>query len=492
MNTEQLKELIQKIRGSISNRADIVQGIREYNALVHARRHYDTSRMQNTTAFAIEDSIQPFVEDAVKTTFAMTWDSIDAPFRIVHNDKEIAEQQEVFDYYTDVTWIMQKKLNEVQSNFKFSFEQVLKMLFEHGTAISYIVEHNKSFFSDTYSLEHCFIQFDTYKQVEAVCIAPTYNKTILFYRKTPDTWEMYVLEEDKITFSTKVNYQPVFVVFGQPPNVNQTFPVGHGIASLPEIRKINSIIGDITYAAAESLKPQQYMDSAVNLENRSTVNLVKEGGRTEGPLLLSVPPGTSQLPIGYIQSPNQPGPAWELWNQMMIKLREKFGFINRLLTLKDNVEITATEATIRSRADLNQVKNLLDNIFFRFLTPLHLSQMKILDKARELPVAPAVLNGKKFDVSFMHNSIFQRQEENQRLSEIRNGTLLINELLQVASNAQNAGMTSVSYATLVEEVSRLLRLPTTSFQPGEALSGILGQLAEAEQNAEVLAEDAAA
>lgn len=467
-----IEEKINKVKGIRSNRSTIVRAIREYSTLVHDRNEFGGN--MSTDVFAVDESIQPFVSDAVKAAFSLLWNPAGTPFKIVHNEKHLNDDEEVINYYNEMAWMLETECNNTVTDFKYALEQCLKLMFEYGSAFMFLTRHKKSFFCQALSLESVWVAYDTFRQIETVVITQSNGFDSLIEKDSKsEKWLMHTKQENRRYKTTEYNYLPVFALFSEPPDVGRLFPIGAGLSSLPEIRKLNRIIIDLTRGAAAVLKPTEYRDAGQNIDNRGDDH-TSAGGRVVDVEMGGAP---THLPLGYIPAPSDPRPAWELWTQMITRIREKFGSINRLLTLKDNVQITATEANIRSQTDIDQLKNLLDNIFSRFLNPIHNAQLKLLKlNSKNLPPLPEVLKGKQYDVSFFHNSIFQRAEENQRAQEIQSAVAEFNNLIQVSANAQQSGLSTVSFEKLAAEIARLHGLPTQSLPSGGVPTDLLRNL----------------
>lgn len=471
-----IEEEIKKIKAIKNNRPDIVRAIQEYSTLVHDRSKYGV-QSQDTDVFAVDESIQPFVNDAVKAAFSLIWNPAGAPFRIVHDEKSLNDFEEVQEYYKEVAWVLEKECNYPDTDFKYALEQCLKLMFEYGSAFMFVTRREKSFFCQALSLENIWLTFDTFRQIEKVVIRQRGDVSDLdtFIEKDGNHWVMYTPVGEKRYEETYYDYLPVFMLFSDPPDIGRQYPIGAGLSSLPEIRKLNDIITDLTRSAAALLKPIEYRDPAQNQDNRAD-DTATVGGRVVD---LEIAGSTSHLPIGYVPVPSHPQPAWELWTQMLTRIREKFGSINRLLTLKDNVQITATEANIRSQTDLNQLKNLLDNIFSRFLNPIHNAQLKLLKvRAKDLPPLPGVLKGKQYNVTFYHNSIFQKAEERERAQDIQSAIGEFNNLIQVAANAKQSDLKGINFSGLATEITRLHNLPQEVLSHENMMGNLLSAFAE--------------
>lgn len=450
---EECKEIIE----NQDNRSHIVAAIKDYNGLVHTRSRYNKFE---TSVFAVEETVQPFVEDAVKSTFGMVWTSAEKPFRIVHNDKLIKDDPDVIAFYEEVEVVLINELNNVRTGFTRALEQCLKNYFEYGCTFVQLkeVDEDKSFFCKAFNLCLAYPSFTETDKLDKLLITQEKQDIeILFKRKDLNKWTIHTLNKKNEISALQVNYTPVYYMTQTPDN-EMRFAIGQGLAALPEIKQMDSIVYDLTEACAKLLKPVHYYVAGLfTSKGNSPIDDLDCGGRE--PVVIDAIPTDRIFPFGWAKIPSEVAPAIEILDRLIVKVREKFGFINRLFSIKATEQMTATEATIRTRADRNQTKHLQDMISGQLLSPLYESCLRILNGYKKLPKKPNIIKD-MYNITFVHSSIYQETEDEKRLAQINNGLTLLGNIIQFTNaTSQIPNAPRIDSRQLATEIANIMRLP---------------------------------
>lgn len=469
------KDECKEIMEAQGNRGSIVSAIREYNKLVHTRS-YVNERTQNTSVFAVEETVQPFVEDAVKSTFGMCWTSSEQPFRITHNDREIINDSNVITFYEEVASILIDELNNVQSGFTTALEQSLKNYFEYGCSFLQLIEdeESKSFYCKAFNLCNVYPSFSRTNKVDKllVMLDMDKDKKLFFNKVDKSRWEISTLHKDDEIEKVITNFVPVYYL-SQTPDNEMRFAIGQGLAALPEIKQMNAIVSDLSVASANLLKPIQYYFTQLCVSSNEAQSTIFNPNMS--PIGINVLPNEGTFPFGWTKIPVEVAPAFEILNRLIVKLREKFGFINRLFSVKANEQMTATEATIRTRADRNQTKHLQDMITGQLLSPLFSSCLRILSSYKRLPKKPDLIKD-MYDITFVHSSIYQDTEDEKRLAQINNGLALWGNIIQFSAIARQMGAPTPDLKSLTDEIGRILRFPAQQAGPAVVTANLIDTL----------------
>lgn len=466
------KDICDEITNDQANRGDIVLAMRDYNKLVHSRGRLIRGS-QNTSVFAVEETVQPFVEDAVKSTFGMCWTSSEQPFRLICNNPDLRDDPDVINFYEESGRILIEELNKVESGFTRALEQCLKNYFEYGCTFLQLMEdeENKSFYCKAFNLEISYPVFSKLDRLEKILVGCG-DDQILFEKLEKHRWTIRTLHKYFETESLETNFVPVYYL-SQTPDNEMRFPIGQGLSALPEIKKMDCIVSDFSEAAAKLLKPVEYYFSQLCASNQDALTTIFSNSGT--PVAIETSSIDRGVPFGWARIPADVAPALEMLNRLIVKLREKFGFINRLFSVKANEQMTATEATIRTRADRNQTKHLQDMITGQLLNPLFHSCLRIMNGYNKLPKRPDILDD-IFDITIEHSSIYQETEDEKRLAQINGGLTLWSNILQFSAMAKQIGAPTPDLTSLTNEINRIVRLPAQQSSASNVTANVLDEI----------------
>lgn len=466
MKHYEILEKVEELKRYNGNRTEIVNAIKEYNSLVHYRKACG-SNFRDNTILAIDNTVQSIVEDVVSSTYGFVWNTESLPFTIRHSTQDT---QEVRSFYQKVEQRLALEANSSATGFGKSLRQILKMYYEYGIGWLFLTEFpdKKTFHCSTISPEYVYFKEDNFNQLEVVAVVM--SDKITYAEKKGEKWNIYRTNEyeSSVEYSEEISYQPFFR-FSEIRNPHDRYPLGVGISILPEIKTLNNINSELSVSASRRLKPMRYQVAGANINN--SAHFAQQVGRNKDTEILLKEQITKDrmLPFGFVQYPSDERPSYELLSMKITNIRERFGFVNRLLTIKDNVEMTATEANIRNQSDLTQLRDFTSSIYSDFLTDLNISMLKILKRYKKIGVdtgspegeeflIPKSLSGKKlYDVIFSYTSVYRKMSQQQRLTEISAGLDLVAKTTQVAKVLQELPP-QTELTSLIQSINEITRL----------------------------------
>lgn len=448
---------------SNEQRARICTMINEYNALVHNRAKFSTIFDANATT-AVEGVLSRFSDDAVNTTFSMVWSSSSAPFRIIDlNDKDRD--------LSDVTEKLIHFLSAKNTDFKRALRHALRCFLEYGSAWIYVlIDTHGNLRHRVFSLLEIHRKLDMYNQPVEILLERGDDEFSFFEQNEKGFWE--VNHHDKgsmgLRGSKNLLINPL-VELTQTGIYSDSYPIGYGLKALADLKRYDNIVKKLTEVAGDELNPIFYTTSGINNANKSLILANRSDGTRENPIIIDDVMG-ARMPFGSIQNNANSVDAWRIFEIVSVSLRESFNFINRLMTIKDDAQMTATEAQIRTSSDLEQVRDTLDAVF-DWLQKVNKAQLYTLFLRGDMPELKGVDISK---LAFEYASVFKKKDEQNKLSSISVGLDLIAKITQVAQILRQSGGSELDQQAILAEVAKITQLALASEAQQSGLSDLLG------------------
>lgn len=454
---------IKKLEDYQGDRSQLIKMIDEYNSLVHKRSKFNASYDSSAT-FAVETVLSRFSEDAVNTTYGMVWNALDKPFSII--DKTDLSLR--FDDLENLLW---NHLESKNSGFKTALRHALKCYLEYGSAWMYILpakEKTEGLRHRVFSLKEIKRKLDIYLEPEQIYLDRGQN-AYTFCERKETKWKIHQKNDgDFLKESAEIDYCPILEL-SQTGIYSDIYPCGYGLKALADLKRYDNIVKKLTEVAGEAINPTYYTTSAINIANKSNIGYPIEYGSRKNPLIVDDIMGARQ-PFGNIPHNVATADAWRIFEITSVSLRESFNFINRLLTIKDDAQMTATEAQIRSRSDLSQVRDTIETIF-SWLNEVHKVQLYIM---REQNLLDNFKNVKIENLMFLHTSIFKQEDEQKKIQQINTGLDLTAKLTQVVQILNQSGMQTLDTQAMINKISEMTELALSREQTPNALLSLLG------------------
>lgn len=466
-------------------RQSLTQSIYEYDDIVYYRNRGNgmvtSGKTPETTAsFATESTLNRFADDAVNSTYGMIWNAVEKPFSIedfTQPDLDLSPLAE----------IMATVLEQQNTRFHQSLRHILRCFLEYGSGWMYVMfDAENGLKHRVFSIREVCRSKDMYLNPDCILLNRSGYKYVdddysLFKKEKNGKWKIEHVDNKISVKKSEMPFLPIqeLSLTGK---YDEMYPAGYGIRALADLKRYDNIIRVLTEKAAEGLNPIAYTSSSVNNQNRATnanignIGYIPDGSR-EKPKVIDLI-DASNLPVGFVPSPISSADAWKIFEITSVNIRESFNFINRLLTIKDDAQMTATEVNVRTQADLSQVRDTVENIF-SFLNEVHRVQFYFLKDTPEFKqwahLDPANLN-------FFHTSIFKNQAKKNVLEEVNTGLDLVGKALQVLTAAQQAGVQFLDQEKILQDIAKNTRLALLDEQKTNALATILDLISQGQEN----------
>lgn len=451
-----------------SERVILQQAIKEYESLVTRRSRNTTETLQTSSVHATESVLSRFADDAVNSTYGLVWNAVDVPFTITYKkepDRDLTKLAET----------LANTIEERKTGFKASLRHILKCYLEYGSGWVYAFnDPDGEIVHRVFSVREIARSLDIYNRPEVIHLdrgdeaftlvqAMGKNKYKIIQRNTENS-RIQDIYSDPIPFS------PILEL-SLTGGYGDKYPVGYGIKAISDLKRYDNIIKQLSLASIKTLNPLAYTSPSVNSNNKSMVgiNTPCPIGTNDKPILVDTS-NDRTFPVGYIPVPINAVDAWRIFEIASVNIRESFNFINRLMTIKDNAQMTATEAQIRTTSDISQIRDTIE-VIFAFLEELHKTQLFLL---KDHPDFQEWKDLDPLDLKFTHTSIFKKESDAQKIMELNQGLDLAAKAIQVGNMVQQGGYGDViDQRTMLREVAETAKVATSNERQSSILSSLL-------------------
>lgn len=437
-----------------SERSMMHAAIKEYNSLVVRRSNSLAEFQLNTNGrTSVESVLSRFADDAVNSTYGMVWNAVDIPFTITSSTEPDRD-------FTELAKILATVLEQRKTGFKSSLRHILKCYLEYGSGWMYVFnDGDGNIVHRVFSVMEVARSLDIFNRPEVVVLDRGDDAFTLVHRKNHK--EFHVTHKNTTSdnasndaSSGTIPYSPI-IELSLTGNYNDKYPLGYGLKAISDLKRYDDIIHSLNEASGAGLRPIPFMSSGVNMANKADSRARANAGQ----ILIDSAIGDKIFPVGYIPAPINSVDAWRLFELASVNIRESFNFINRLLTIKDNAQMTATEAQIRSQSDLSQIRDTIE-VIFSFLNDTHRAQLFIL-KDHELFKDWKDIDPN--DLNFFHTSIFKKESDAQKIMEINQGLDIGMKAVQFGAMATQSGIGDViDSRTVLRDVAKTTNIALSS------------------------------
>lgn len=419
----------------------------------------------------IENLLARFSDNAVNSTYGLIWNAVDIPFDITHAKEPERDLK-------PLAKALANALEQRKTGFKQSLRHILKCFLEYGSGWIYVFnDYNGDLCHRVFSSREIARSLNIYNLPDVVYLDRGNDACTIV--KTTETGQYHVYQKNISEKNTpeyigkgEIPHSPILEL-SQTGGYNDKYPLGYGIKALSDLKRYHNIMQTLSSAANVGIHPIAYTSSGVNSQNKAGDSFFENTiGTPSNPILVDYAIGDKIFPIGYVPAPINSNDAWQLLQMSAVSIREAFNFIERLMTIKDNAQMTATEAQLRSQGDLSQVRDTIE-VIFAFLNELHRTQLFLLKGHKDFKDWSDI-NPK--DLNFFHTSIFKKSSDAQKISEISQGLDLAAKAIQFGAMAQQAGVDVIDSTSVLKEVASTTNLAMSSEKQSSTLASLFQNL----------------
>lgn len=437
--------------------------ILEYETYVNKR-----NKILNQQQDVVENLLSRFSDNAVNSTYGLVWNAVDIPF-------DITSAKEPERDFKQLAKILANVLEQRKTGFKTSLRHILKCYLEYGCGWIYVFnDYNGDIVHRVFSSTEVARSLNIYNRPDVVYLDRGEDACTIVEATEKGEYNVYQKntkpnEKTEYLGYSSLPYTPI-IELSQTGGYNDKYPLGYGLKALSDLKRYHETIRALSNAANAGLYPTAYASSGVNNQNKATQNL---RGTIENPVIIDSSIGDKIFPLGYVPVPIDSKNAWEILQICMVNIRESFNFIDRLMTIKDNAQMTATEANIRSQSDLSQVRDTIE-VIFSFLNELHRTQLFLL---KDHDAFKDWKDVNPNDLNFFHTSIFKKSSDAQKIVEINQGLDISAKAIQLSSLAQQAGLSDViDTSAVLKQVAETTNIALSSEKQNNTVTSLLQNL----------------
>lgn len=451
-----------------SERTMLQQAIKEYENLV-TRRSRTTETLQTSSVNTTESVLSRFADDAVNSTYGLVWNAVEIPFTITSKkepDRDLTKLAET----------LANKIEERQTGFKAALRHILKCYLEYGSGWIYVFhDPDGEIVHRVFSVREIARSLDIYNRPDVIYLDRGDDAFTLVHAIGKNEYKIIQRNTEnsriKDVYSDPIPFSPILEL-SLTGGYCDKYPIGYGIKAISDLKRYDNIVKQLTVASVKTLNPVAYTSPSVNANNKSMIgiNTPCPIGSIDNPIQIDAAIGDRIFPVGYIPTPINAVDAWRIFEIASVNIRESFNFINRLMTIKDNAQMTATEAQIRTSSDISQIRDTIE-VIFSFLEELHKTQLFLL---KDHPDFEEWKDIDPLDLKFIHTSIFKKESDAQKIMEINQGLDLAGKAIQVGNMVQQAGYGDViDSRTMLRQVAETAKLATSNERQNSILASLL-------------------